>query len=64
MFTVYAGNWSVKNREWEGLICKIKKCYREIDMNMIIKMFDNLPPKIIKGQKSQGLPLYEMLAKY
>ena len=49
---VYAGNWSAKNRE--GLICRIKKCVREIDMNMIIKMFDNLPPKIIKA-KNHGL---------
>ena len=54
MFTVYAGNWSVTNREWEGLICKIKKCVREIDMNMITKMFDNLPPKIFKA-KNHGL---------
>ena len=49
---VYAGNWSAKNRE--GLICRIEKCVREIDMNMIIKMFDNLPPKIIKA-KNHGL---------
>ena len=49
---VYAGNWSAKNRE--SLICRIKKCVREIDMNMIIKMFDNLPPKIIKA-KNHGL---------
>ena len=45
---VYAGNWSAKNRE--GSIRRIKKCVREIDMNMIIKMFDNLPPKIIKAK--------------
>ena len=31
---VYARNWSAKNRE--SLICRIKKCVREIDMNMII----------------------------
>ena len=43
---------SAKNRE--GLICRIKKYVREIDMNMIIKMFDNLPPKIIKA-KNHGL---------
>ena len=41
-----------KNRE--GLIRRIKKCVSEIDMNMIIKMFDNLPPKIIKA-KNHGL---------
>ena len=49
---VYAGNWSAKNRE--GLIRRIKKCVQEIDMDMIIKMFDNLPPKIVKA-KNNGL---------
>ena len=49
---VYAGNWSAKNRE--GLIRRIKKCVQEIDMDMIIKMFDNLPPKIVKA-KNHGL---------
>ena len=33
---------------------KIKKCVQEIDMDMIIKMFDNLPPKIVKA-KNHGL---------
>ena len=41
-----------KNRE--GLIRRIKKCVQEIDMDMIIKMFDNLPPKIVKA-KNHGL---------
>ena len=27
-------------------------CVQKIDMDMIIKMFDNLPPKIIKSQIS------------
>ena len=49
---VYAGNWSAKNRE--SLIRRIKKCVKEIDMDMIIKMFDNLPPKIVKA-KNNGL---------
>ena len=49
---VYARNWSAKNRE--GLICRIKKCASEIDVSMIIKMFDNLPPKIIIA-KNYGL---------
>ena len=42
---VYAGNWSAKSRE--SLICRIKKCVAEIDMTtMVIKMFENLKPKI------------------
>ena len=41
-----------KNRE--GLICGIKKCVREIDIDMKIKMFDNFPPKNIKA-KNHGL---------
>ena len=42
---VYAGNWSAKSRE--NLICRIKKCVAEIDMTtMVIKMFENLKPKI------------------
>ena len=49
---VYAGSWSAKNRE--GLIRRNKICVREIDMNMIIKMFDNLPLKIIIA-KNHGL---------
>ena len=36
----YDGNWSAKNRE--GLIRRIQ----EIDMNMIIKMVDNLLQKL------------------
>ena len=42
---VYAGNWSAKSRE--SLIRRIKKCVAEIDMTtMVIKMFENLKPKI------------------
>ena len=42
---VYAGNWSAKSRE--SLIRRIKKCMAEIDMTtMVIKMFENLKPKI------------------
>ena len=42
---MYAGNWSAKSRE--GLIRRIKKCVAEIDMTtMVIKMFENLKPKI------------------
>ena len=44
---VYAGNWSAKSRE--GLIRRIKKCVAEIDMTMVIKMFQNLKPKIIQA---------------
>ena len=36
-----------------------KKCVQEIDMNMIIKMFDNLPPKIVKA-KNNGLENNQM----
>ena len=42
---VYAGNWSAKSRE--SLFRRIKKCVAEIDMTtMVIKMFENLKPKI------------------
>ena len=42
---LYAGNWFAKSRE--GLIRRIKKCVAEIDMTtMVIKMFENLKPKI------------------
>ena len=44
---VYAGNWSAKSRE--SLICRIKKCVAKIDMTMVIKMFQNLKPKIIQA---------------
>ena len=40
-------NWSAKSRE--GLIRRIKKCVAEIDMTMVIKMFQNLKPKIIQA---------------
>ena len=33
----------------EGLIRRIKKCVAEIDMTMVIKMFQNLKPKIIQA---------------
>ena len=41
---VYAGNWSAKS--WEVLIRQIKKILREIDQNVIVKMFENLGDKI------------------
>ena len=34
------------------LIRRIKKCVQEIDMDMIIKMFDNLPQKIIQAKNN------------
>ncbi len=34
--------------------CRIKKCIKEINMEMVIKMFDNLKPKIIQA-KDHGL---------
>ena len=47
---VYANNWSAKNRE--ALIRKIKKSVSEIDMKIVVKMFDNLKPKIKKAQEN------------
>ena len=41
---VYEGNWSANSRE--QLIRRIKKCISEMDMDIIIKMFDNLGEKI------------------
>ena len=39
--------FTAKSRE--GLIRRIKKCVAEIDMTMVIKMFQNLKPKIIQA---------------
>ena len=36
----------------EALIRRIKKCVTEIDMGMIVKMFDNLKPKIHKAMEN------------
>ena len=47
---VYAGNWSAKSRE--GLIRRIKKCIEEIDMDMVVNMFDKLKPKIHKANEN------------
>ena len=44
---VYAGNWSAKNRD--QLIQRIRKCVREMDMDVIIKMYENLEKKIRKA---------------
>ena len=41
---VYAGNWSAKSRE--VLIRRVKKVIREIDQDIIVKMFENLGDKI------------------
>ena len=41
---VYDGNWSAKSRE--QLIRRIKKCITEMDIDIIIKMFDKLEEKI------------------
>ena len=42
--TVYAKNWSAKNRE--QLIRKIKKCVSELDSGFYVQMFQNLREKI------------------
>ena len=47
---VYAGNWSAKNRGC--LIRRIKKCVHELDMDMIVKMFEKLPPKIVQAKNN------------
>ena len=46
---VYEGNWSAKSRQL--LIRRIKKCIKEIDMDIVIKMFDNLDEKIRQAQQ-------------
>ena len=47
---VYANNWWTKSRD--ALIRRIKKCVSEIDMNMVVKMFQNLKPKIKKAEEN------------
>ena len=46
---VYQGNWSANSRE--QLIRRIKKCISEMDMDIVIKMFDNLEGKIQKAHE-------------
>ena len=41
---VYEGNWSAKDRE--ALIRRIKIKQKEIDQDIVIKMFENLKPKV------------------
>ena len=41
---VYEGNWTANTRE--QLIRRIKKCIADMDMDVIIKMFDRLEVKI------------------
>ena len=41
---VYDGNWTTNTRE--QLIPKIKKCITDMDMDVMIKMFDRLEGKI------------------
>ena len=36
----------------DALIRRIKKCVSEIDMNMVVKMFQNLKPKIKKAEEN------------
>ena len=36
----------------DALIRRIKKCVSEIDMNMVMKMFQNLKPKIKKAEEN------------
>ena len=41
---VYEGNWSAKHRE--ALIRRIKIKQKEIDQDIVIKMFDKLKQKV------------------
>ena len=41
---VYEGNWTAKNRE--ALIRRIKIKQKEIDQDIVIKMFDNLKGRV------------------
>ena len=36
----------------DALIRRIKKCVSEIDMNIVVKMFQNLKPKIKKAEEN------------
>ena len=45
---VYADNWSTTS--WEALISQIKKWVSDVNMNM--KMFQNLKPKIKKAEEN------------
>ena len=36
----------------DALIRRIRKCVSEIDMNMVVKMFQNLKPKIKKAEEN------------
>ena len=47
---VYDGNWTAKDRE--SLIRRIKKCIREMDMAVIVKMFNNLKAKVHRANQN------------
>ena len=36
----------------DALIRRIRRCVSEIDMNMVVKMFQNLKPKIKKAEEN------------
>ena len=46
----YAKNWSAKN--CDQLIRKIKKCPKEMDSQIYVQMFKNLPQKINLANKN------------
>ena len=47
---VYEGNWSAKDRE--ALIRRIKIKQKEIDQDVVIKMFENLKTKVHKANEN------------
>ena len=47
---VYEGNWSAKDRE--ALFRKIKIKQKEIDQDVVIKMFENLKTKVHKANEN------------
>ena len=49
---VYANNWLIFDKEQRCSDPKKKKCVSEIDMNMVVKMFQNLKPKIKKAEEN------------
>ena len=47
---VYDGNWSAKDRE--ALIRRIKIKQKEIDQDVVIKMFENLKEKVHRANQN------------
>ena len=47
---IYEENWTAKNRE--ALIRRIKIKQKEIDQDVVIKMFENLKTKVHKANEN------------